>query len=763
MADLTLSQFEQHQANLKRMYGGGATDAQVGTYLSSYGLKPNDLLTAPQQPQAGTSLPIQPTRQDAVNRLQQAGAGVSFGLADQPFKGRYIDPTAARIAGGMVGGVVGAPVAAVTGPFAPASELGIMALGGAVGAEAAKLFNQYSGAVPPDKRPLPQRLAQTAVETANDAAGGAAFGSAGKLLRETVRAPARLLRATDAKGALQDFQDLGIPIAGQAGAITGNKGTQGMEAVLRKLPTSAALYQEADEAANVTFRNAGQDISGLAGKPGEPVVVGRRIIAGLNTFADQVRAKGRALFDPLKQLIGDHTSVQATETQTFVDDVVKPFLDTGANGQPVFSPAAQTGVPPIVKQLYQELVPTQGAITYQRLDAIRRTVGERLADPTLIEPNSIGQLKQVYKVVTADMEKTVAQMGPAAIKRWTLAKRYWGAAMGRVDLVREITANPKTEDAFNAAFAGEKNGPTLVRALKKTIPADTWGDLVASKITGMIEATPGQQNMMGTVSSPASFLTRWNTLPNSVKDTLFGTGSQLRPQMDRLARVAESIKDTAKERNFSNTGAANFFVNLLTNVPASLGTAIVGGAVGGGAGYVTGGTPYTIGAGVAAGLATPYLTARALMNPDVVRWLANGAVIAQKGTPAGIMLHLSRLAAIEANNPGIAPDLKNLRMGLAESMKQNPSGQAPKIGEHSQQTENAFQKWYAGHARRLGLNPNPDDPEHHYDYRAAYRAGVGPGPDGHWPSRFKDETHPNRFVQTTGGLLDTKYGKLIQP
>lgn len=61
--------------------------------------------------------------------------------------------------------------------------------------------------------------------------------------------------------------------------------------------------------------------------------------------------------------------------------------------------------------------------------------------------------------------------------------------------------------------------------------------------------------------------------------------------------------------------------------------------------------------------------------------------------------------------------------------------------------ERAFQAWYANHAKNLNLNPNPDDPRHHYDYRAAYMAGAEPDPQtGHWDSRFKAPDHPNRFV-----------------
>lgn len=58
----------------------------------------------------------------------------------------------------------------------------------------------------------------------------------------------------------------------------------------------------------------------------------------------------------------------------------------------------------------------------------------------------------------------------------------------------------------------------------------------------------------------------------------------------------------------------------------------------------------------------------------------------------------------------------------------------------------AFDAWYADRAKKLGLNPNPDAPEHFYDYRAAYDAGAEPDASGHWPSKFKREGHPNLIV-----------------
>ena len=75
-----------------------------------------------------------------------------------------------------------------------------------------------------------------------------------------------------------------------------------------------------------------------------------------------------------------------------------------------------------------------------------------------------------------------------------------------------------------------------------------------------------------------------------------------------------------------------------------------------------------------------------------------------------------------------------------------------------QQARPGFDEWYAGHAKQRGLDPNPDDPRHHYDYRGAYKAGVEPGPDNHWDSRFKTDDHPNRYIDG----VDTKTGKRLR-
>jgi len=70
--------------------------------------------------------------------------------------------------------------------------------------------------------------------------------------------------------------------------------------------------------------------------------------------------------------------------------------------------------------------------------------------------------------------------------------------------------------------------------------------------------------------------------------------------------------------------------------------------------------------------------------------------------------------------------------------------------------ETAFQNWYKAHAKYLGLDPNPDNPLHFYDYRKAYVAGKEPDESGHWPSEFKHPDHPNRYVDGIDTITNRK-------
>lgn len=74
--------------------------------------------------------------------------------------------------------------------------------------------------------------------------------------------------------------------------------------------------------------------------------------------------------------------------------------------------------------------------------------------------------------------------------------------------------------------------------------------------------------------------------------------------------------------------------------------------------------------------------------------------------------------------------------------------------------------WRQKFKEKFGEEPRMEDP--HYDYRAAFKAGVVPEESAydtvpHWSSDFKGDDHPNRLVRDDKGVLDTKTGQYIKP
>lgn len=68
--------------------------------------------------------------------------------------------------------------------------------------------------------------------------------------------------------------------------------------------------------------------------------------------------------------------------------------------------------------------------------------------------------------------------------------------------------------------------------------------------------------------------------------------------------------------------------------------------------------------------------------------------------------------------------------------------------------ELAFRDWYRNLPQVHGkqISPDPDDPEHFYDWRGAFRGGnKDANVENHWPSEFKTPDHPRRML----GPIDT--------
>jgi len=95
--------------------------------------------------------------------------------------------------------------------------------------------------------------------------------------------------------------------------------------------------------------------------------------------------------------------------------------------------------------------------------------------------------------------------------------------------------------------------------------------------------------------------------------------------------------------------------------------------------------------------------------------------------------------------------------GLSGALQAAQSFRSGKTGQPLP-AEKEFQDWFKGQAKKLGLNPDPDDPRHFYDWRAAFAAGAKPDAQGHWPSEFKLDGHPNLIIEGRGTRTDQPVG-----
>jgi len=92
--------------------------------------------------------------------------------------------------------------------------------------------------------------------------------------------------------------------------------------------------------------------------------------------------------------------------------------------------------------------------------------------------------------------------------------------------------------------------------------------------------------------------------------------------------------------------------------------------------------------------------------------------------------------------------------------------QTPGALEHKLDMAN-FLRAYWDYAGKLGLNPNPFDPRHFYDYYGYWKSQpdekFNPDRYGHLSSEFKKEGNPRKYIRNKRGLrFDTSTGEQVE-
>lgn len=198
-----------------------------------------------------------------------------------------------------------------------------------------------------------------------------------------------------------------------------------------------------------------------------------------------------------------------------------------------------------------------------------------------------------------------------------------------------------------AAPRGDNAG--LARMMREMEPEER-ADIAATFAQGL------GRNARGDFST--AFLVRQaSALPRRARVNIFG--EQGAESIENLITLAREHSRVASGLNNSRTGPTNDWRSLLTNA-----------VLGGGLGLTGGSTTAALGATGVAGtqVARDVLTARALMSPNITRWLRD----IPRGSAVGpVRQHIARLSQIAAREPSISGDIQQLQQGLLRALNDN--------------------------------------------------------------------------------------------
>lgn len=445
--------------------------------------------------------------------------------------------------------------------------------------------------------------------------------------------------------AIKDFGDLGgaTPTVGQG---TGSRMRQGLENLLGSSPTAGGVIARAGERQG---EQIGQGLNDLArSMSGNPTAegAGRSIRQGIDTFAKNVKAMRRGLYWQVDRSIPPDTGVPLLRTQQTLAAMTAETPGAEATTGALINPELGR----IAENLATDLAAGNGrSLPYDAVKGLRTRLGEEAFNFSLTPDKPTAQLRQVYQALSDDIAQAAKQAGPAAEQALKRANNYYAKSQKRLELLESVVdRNGGPEKIFQAAMTGTREGATVLRSVMRSLPADAQKDVTAAVIRRMGLANPGAQDAAGEVFSAATFLNNWNKVSPEARSTLFNRyGGKMSDDIDKLARVADSIKDgSGVLRNPSGTGAQVASFGYGGGLALSI---------------LTGDIPSL--AKLAAGGALANITARAMTSPKTVNWLARNTETPVGALPAQLNV-LKRIAA--ENDDEAAADLAAALEGSEE-------------------------------------------------------------------------------------------------
>lgn len=254
----------------------------------------------------------------------------------------------------------------------------------------------------------------------------------------------------------------------------------------------------------------------------------------------------------------------------------------------------------------------------------------------------------IYNGLLVQGKRGAAEAFRTADKAYRARMEYIDGVVQKV--IGKRNSNLSAEDVFKKmeAMARGKDAATFRKFFAALTPEER-GDITATLVTRL--GTNNKGNF-----SPAFFLSQTSNMDDSVIRTMFGKeGAQSIINLRLLSEEATRVTGAMNSRK-SGTGVANDWRGWMMNLLFGGGAAAVSGNLGAGTGLAV--------AGMGTKALIDGLSARALMSPNLSRWLKN---VPATSNPAAINAYYAKLGEVVKLEPALANDVEFIRRTIMQA------------------------------------------------------------------------------------------------
>jgi len=565
-----------------------------------------------------------------------------------------------RMGAELIGGAFGGAAGMLGGPAAPVTAPALGAVGAGAGGA---LYDFIAGKLFPveDTRNAVEVLGDTAIETGMNFVGGKLGEVAGKMASNL---GAKVSRAV--KKPIAEVQEASERVGVQlpAGTLSGNRTLQGIEAAAGVAPIGSDIIQKSYQSSIDGMTKFAEDTaSRLSDETGE-TAVGMQIKKGIDNQVNKFKNQASNYYNQLWEKMPKNTRVPLNNTDIELQRITSEFAD-----DPEFESVLGSSK---IKGLFDAVTKAQekGGASVGALKSLRTKIGSEITDNKLLNDVQQGEIRTLYGALSKDIEDAASGMGAPVKYAFDRANNFYRDGAKVIEesfdpLIKRDIPEQVYRSIFGPEVSKLKNYPaTQLNKLYKSLDPETQKVVSSEFVRRMGNANAGSQGLSGDTFSPATFMTNWNTMPETAKRVVFKDAGT-RSALDDLATISASMKDKSAILNNSNTAGTSLMLQLMM---APL------------AGFAGGEMTGIGGAAGAAAALSPAAAAKLMTSKPFIKWLTKTASDGTSEKALGA--NLGRLYAIAEANPEIKNELYQYSTTLRD---------APSIKEQASETETETQ------------------------------------------------------------------------